>query len=216
MRDVADAGRDTSTASRPWTGSTAEIVRPAVEEPSPHGTTRSACGEGVRSAVELVLVVSSNPAFESDMCTLVEGASYRAEGVSADEPAWMALARTNPCMALCDFEDREGLVKPVAIHAILRSVPVLLLRRPDESGVAGLHAVAPGVLCAPIPVDASSLGALLCAILSTSAAEGPPTGGAPVDAPSAERSYTDWLQRATYAPAHRSAACTAMHGEVTT
>jgi hypothetical protein len=216
MRFVADAGRDSSTASRPWTGSTAEIVRPAVEEPSPHGTTRSACGEGVRSAVELVLVVSSNPAFESEMCALVEDARYRAEGVSADEPAWRALARTNPCIAICDFEDRAELVKPVAIQAILQSVPVLLLRRPDESGVAGLHAVAPGVLCAPIPMDAASLEALLCAILSPSATEGAPTGRAPMDAPSAERSYTDWLQRATYTPAHRSIGHTATHGEATT
>jgi hypothetical protein len=40
--------------------------------------------------------------------------------------------------------------------------------------------------------------------------------GVPIDAPSAERSYTDWLQRATYAPAQRSIAPAAPHGEATT
>lgn len=74
-----------------------------------------------------VLVASRDATFIDVVGTMVADAGFRPEFVGTDEPAWLTMLRTQPCVVVADRAAPVDGMPLLAAHATARRVPVLLL-----------------------------------------------------------------------------------------
>jgi hypothetical protein len=83
-----------------------------------------------------VLIGSGSAAFIDIVGQLVGECSFEVTVPAPAEPPWLAVARTQPALVICDCTSAALDVKGLMIEAVARGLPLLIVGAPNERAVA--------------------------------------------------------------------------------